>query len=137
MEKFPQKPIKNNKYFSEIKYNNSDINISIYHDLQFININLQTLLINSEKGNISFKDISEMISKKYGYETNKSLHFDNIYVNNILSAYEKYEEICFNYFKDLLIPEKLINEKDETIKDSLNNSELIKIDDISKAAKNI
>jgi len=135
MNKFPQKPIKNNEKFSEIENDDKEKNIKIYHDLQFIIINLQSLLINSIKEKISFKKISEMIKKKYGYEIEDSLIIEDIYVNNILSAYEKYEEICFDYFKDILIPENLTNEKDETIKDYLDELELIKIDDISKATK--
>ena len=102
MNKFPQKPIKNNEKFSEIKNDDKEKNIKIYHDLQFIIINLQSLLINSIKEKISFKKISEMIKKKYGYEIEDSLIIEDIYVNNILSAYEKYEEICFDYFKDIL-----------------------------------
>ena len=78
-----------------------------------------------------------MISIKYGYEINESLHLDDIYVDNILAVYEKYEEICFQYFKEILIPEKHINEKDKAIKDTLNNLELIKNDVICKAQKNI
>jgi len=135
MEKYPQEPIKNNEKFSEIESDDKDFNIKIYHDLQFIIINLQSLLINNEKENISFKNISELMKKKYGYDIEESLHIDDIYVNNILSAYEKYEDICFDYFKDILIPENLINEKDETIKDYLDKLELIKIDVISKATK--
>jgi len=135
IDKFPQKSIKINENFSEIESNDKDINIKIYHDLQFIIINLQSLLINSENESASFKNISEMIKKKYGYEINESLHIKDIYVNNILSVYEKSEEICFYYFKDILISENLINEKDETIKDYLDKLELIKFDDISKATK--
>jgi hypothetical protein len=135
MEKYPQKPVQNNENFSRIGSDGKDSNIRVYHDLQFIIINLQSLLINSGKEKISFKDISEMIEKKYGYEIKESLHFDDIYVDNILDVYEKYEEICFQYFKEILMPEKLKNEKDKAIKDSLSNLELIKDDVISKAAK--
>jgi len=135
MEKFPQKPIKQNKNFIQIESDDKDANLRIYHDLLFIIINLQSLLTNNEKENISFKDISKMISKKYGYEINESLHLDDIYVDNILAVYEKYEEICFQYFKEILIPKKHINEKDKAIKDTLNNLELIKNDVICKATK--
>jgi len=135
MEKYPQKPINNNDCFSEIESNENDVNIRIYHDLQFIIINLQYLSIYSKGEKISFEDISEMISKKYSYEINESLHFNDIHINNILSFYEKYEEKCFDYFKDILIPENLSEEKDETIKDYLDKLELIKLDVISKAAK--
>ena len=58
-----------------------------------------------------------------------------MHANNILSAYEKYEEICFKYYKEILIPGDLTNEKDKTIEDYLNKLELIKKDDISKATK--
>jgi hypothetical protein len=93
------------------------------------------LFTNNEKENISFKNISKKISIKYGYEINESLHFDDIYTDNILSIYEKFEEICFDYFKEILKPVELTNEKDKTIEDYLNNLELIKKDEISKAAK--
>ena len=135
IEKFKQEPIKENKKLPKIESNKKDFNISIYHDLQFIIINLQSLIINCEKEKVSFKDIAEMIFKKYGYKINEILHFDDIYVNNILSIYEKYEEVCFQYFKELLIPKNLTNEKDNDIKYYLNNLELIKEDDISKATK--
>ena len=138
IEKFPQKPIQENKTFSKIESDNKDnkdFNIRIYHDLQFMIINLQSLLINSETENTSFKDISEMIKKKYGYEIEQSLHIADMHANNILSAYEKYEEICFKYYKEILIPGDLTNEKDKTIEDYLNKLELIKKDDISKATK--
>jgi hypothetical protein len=135
LEKFPQKPINENQNFPKIESDNKDINIRIYHDLQFIIINLLSLFTNNEKENISFKNISKKISIKYGYEINESLHFDDIYTDNILSIYEKFEEICFDYFKEILKPVELTNEKDKTIEDYLNNLELIKKDEISKAAK--
>ena len=135
MEEYPQKPVQKNENFSRIGSDDKDSNIRVYHDLQFIIINLQSLLINSGKEKISFEDISEMIEKKYGYEIEESLHIYDIYVDNILDVYEKYEEICFQYFKEILMPEKLTNEKDKAIKDSLSNLELIKDYVISKAAK--
>lgn len=134
MEEYPQKPVQKNENFSRIGSDDKDSNIRVYHDLQFIIINLQSLLINSGKENI-IQRYFRNDRKKYGYEINESLHIDDIYVDNILSVYEKYEEICFQYFKEILMPEKLINEKDKAIKDSLSNLELIKDDVISKAAK--
>jgi len=79
----------------------------------------------------SLKDISEMISKNYGYKFNDSFNFDNIYINNILSLYE---EICFDYFKEKLMPHKLANQNSE-INDPVNDLQLITKKDISKATK--
>lgn len=48
-EKYPQKPVQSNENFSRIGSDDKDSNIRVYHDLQFIIINLQSLLINSGK----------------------------------------------------------------------------------------
>jgi len=136
MEKYPQEQIKESEnLFSNIDTDDKENNINIYHNLQFIIIFINSLPTYSGNEKISLKDISEMIPKKIDIETNQILYSEDIYINNILSIYEKFEEICFEYFKEMLVPPNLSNEKDENIKDYLNNLELIKADVISKAAK--
>ena len=133
MEKYPQEKIKENIDLSS-ENESKETDISIYHNLQFIIINLKSLLMYSGK-NTLLENISEILLKKYDYEIDKSFNLNDINANNIICIYEIIEEKCFKYFKNILIPQNLRNDKDNTIDDFLENLNLIKKDVISEATK--